>query len=487
MSAQLEQWRVRTLDGIFETDFETLKQWIADGSVLPTDKVSKGNLGWIDADRAPMLKAAFQPETVQAQPATPSSQATDAFATQEPPHNAEPADLPEASHRASYLDDPARLPLWCYNHQQLTPQFICPECATAVCESCVKFERGLPACPKCEGFCKPYGEVKKHLELVSFQRSGFGLDDFVRALRYPLQHKVALLGGALIYALLLLGGFRGSVLAFVIMFGCMSHVINQVAYGQLKRSFMPDFSEFSLWDDVAVPIFLGLGITIVSWGPVIVLVVALLFGVLSAGPGVQPLAPQAAQSNQPAVTKADLATLTDPNADPKKLAEANEKLNKLRPGSELAREAEESKRATSDPNPGVTMLMGMMGGGMLLAALLLLGIAWAIFYYPMALAVAGYTQSVGAVVNPTVGLDTIRRMRGTYFKAFGMVLLIQFVSLILGGVISFITSPLALPFFGNLPAKFIEGSISFYFNLVISCVLGLSLFKCGDRLGLHLD
>lgn len=124
---------------------------------------------------------------------------------------------------------------------------------------------------------------------------------------------------------------------------------------------------------------------------------------------------------------------------------------------------------------------------MLLTVLLLLGIAWAIFYYPMALAVAGYTQSVGAVINPTVGLDTIRRMRGTYFKAFGMVLLIQFVSLILGGVISFITSPLALPFFGNLPAKFIDGSIAFYFNLVISCVLGLSLFKCGDRLGLHLD
>src|SRR2546430_6588222 len=64
MSAQLEQWRVNTVDGVFETDLGTLRQWIADGSVAPTDKVSKGKLNWIEAGRAPMLKAAFHGETV---------------------------------------------------------------------------------------------------------------------------------------------------------------------------------------------------------------------------------------------------------------------------------------------------------------------------------------------------------------------------------------------------------------------------------------
>ena len=49
MSAQPEVWRVNTPEGIFETDLETLKQWILEGCVLPTDKVSKGNLSWIDA------------------------------------------------------------------------------------------------------------------------------------------------------------------------------------------------------------------------------------------------------------------------------------------------------------------------------------------------------------------------------------------------------------------------------------------------------
>src|ERR1700730_13667152 len=64
MSAQVEQWRVSTVDGMFETDLETLRQWISEGAVAPTDKVSKGNLNWIDAGRAPMLKAAFQGEHV---------------------------------------------------------------------------------------------------------------------------------------------------------------------------------------------------------------------------------------------------------------------------------------------------------------------------------------------------------------------------------------------------------------------------------------
>jgi hypothetical protein len=201
-----------------------------------------------------------------------------------------------------------------------------------------------------------------------------------------------------------------------------------------------------------------------------VLLVALILGVLNAGPGVTSLVAQQSESAQKPVTAEDLAPLTDPNADPKKLEQANEKLNKLRPGSGIAQEAEQSKKTLSDPNPGLTMLLGLIGSGML-----------------MALAVAGYTQSVGAVFNPTVGIDTIRRMGATYFKAFGMVLAVQVAVLVFSVVVSAITGPLALPFFGNVLAKFIDGTVAFYFNLVIACVLGLSLFKCADRLGIHVD
>jgi len=78
MSAQVEQWRVSTPEGIFETDLETLKQWIVEGCVLPSDKVCKGKLSWIEAGKAPMLRPAFNGEFVPATPpptvATPPEQ-----------------------------------------------------------------------------------------------------------------------------------------------------------------------------------------------------------------------------------------------------------------------------------------------------------------------------------------------------------------------------------------------------------------------------
>ena len=177
----------------------------------------------------------------------------------------------------------------------------------------------------------------------------------------------------------------------------------------------------------------------------------------------------------------------DPNADPQKQAEASKKLDELRPGYQISKDAEKSQKELNDPTADLRMLMGHFQAPILIVLLLMLSIAWGIFYYPMALAVAGYTESFGSVINPLVGLDTIRRMGGTYFKAFGMVLLIQIVGFVVALIVAVITAPFALPFVGNLPATFIDGSVTFYFNLVVACILGLSLFKCADRLGISTD
>lgn len=289
------------------------------------------------------------------------------------------------------------------------------------------------------------------------------------------------------YGFLMLAGFRGAVVAYVLMFACISHVISQVAWGRLNRSFLPDLSAFSLWDDFVVPLGLGIGITIVTWGPVIVLVLALLFGVLSSAGPSSALAPSAAESQSETLREEDLSVLVDPEADPKKLEEANRKLNETRPGSVISQEAEKSRQEQNDPTAGLKLLLPYVGAGIAIVLLFIAGLAWGVFYYPMALTVAGYTQSFASVINPLVGLDTIRRMRGTYFKAFGMVLVIEIIAFIVSVIVAIITSPFALPWVGNLPAKFIDGSVTFYFNLVIACLLGLSLYKCADRLDISVD
>ncbi|HEY6118686.1 MAG TPA: hypothetical protein VIV66_01945 [Pyrinomonadaceae bacterium] len=487
MSAQAELWRVTTPEGTFEADLETLRQWILEGAVIATDKVSKGALNWIEAGKAPMLRAAFLDKAGVIKPptnATPRPEVCEPLpvdshtvSTQQPF-----AATPEAA--APTLNPPKISTNTCQNHPEAPADYVCRMCAGTFCGACPRLVNNVPLCPACGDLCKPFHELRSKIVRQEFQDSGFGFGDFGRALRYPFQHKTALLCGAAIYGFLLLGGLKGQVVAFVIMFGCISQVISQVAWGRLNRSFMPDFSAFSMWDDFAVPLGLGIGIVIVTWGPMIVLMLVLFFGVFGGGRS-QLVSPSTPQPNAP--TAKDLSVLTDPEADAKSLEEANRKLQETRPGSVISREAENSREQQNDPTAGLRLLLPYLGASVLIVILFLVFLLWAIFYGPMALTVAGYTQNFGSVVNPLVGLDTIRLMGATYFKAFGMVLLLQAVSFVVAVVVAIVTAPFALPFVGNLPAKFIDGSVTFYFNLVIACLLGLSLYKCADRVGISVD
>jgi hypothetical protein len=482
MSAQPETWRVNTPEGVFETDLETLKQWIVEGCVLPTDKVSKGNLSWIEAGRVPKLKGAFDGDTAPAP--EPKNVSFETFVESNPAFNNASTTWVEPQKLAAPASANTGA---CQNHPDANPEYVCRMCGGVFCKACTKFSAKVPLCPSCGDLCHEYRAVAEKTARVQLQSSGFGIADFVRAIRYPFNHKIALLSGALIYGFLLCAGFRGTVVAEVLLFGCISHVISQVAWGRLNRSFMPDFSSFSVVDDFVSPIFLGLGIMIVSWGPLIVLVIALMFGVVGGGVTASALGggDHAAESSGP--SQEDLAVLTDPEADPKKVEEANKKLQEIRPGADIAREAEQSTAEANDPVSPLRELLPYLGAGVSIVLLLLLFAGWGVFYYPMALTVAGYTQSFGSVINPLVGLDTIRRMGITYFKAFAMVMVVQVASLVVGVIIAIVTSPLTLPFMGNLLGNFIEASFTFYFYLVVACILGLSLFKCADRLGIAVD
>ena len=55
-------------------------------------------------------------------------------------------------------------------------------------------------------------------------------------------------------------------------------MIKQVAWGRFERSFLPEFNDFSIADDIIGPAVLGLGTTIVTFGPFIMLVLAMLSG-----------------------------------------------------------------------------------------------------------------------------------------------------------------------------------------------------------------
>jgi hypothetical protein len=483
MSAQPEPWKVMCQSGLFETDLGTLQQWIVDGVVLADDKVSKGNMRWIEAYKAPPLRALFVnnggtifdgivPEE-QVAPTTTTEATTRTLA----PEFVETPEAVETSNRETGpdLDNP------CHFHSDIAPEYVCRICSGLFCGGCIKMvgTGKVPLCPLCGDLCQRVQEVQQKAVNHRIKTSGFGLSDFSQSIAYPFRHLIALLFGAVAYGFLLLGGFKTTVIAWAVLFGCVAHAINHVAVGRMHRSFLPDFSAFEPWDDLIKPAFLGLGITVVTLGPAIVLVCFLVWSMFAGSAAANP---NLANTRSKMLTSEDFKELVE-SRDEKKSEELAAKIKALAPGQQIADQVRKMDEQTSP----LSMTSNLLKTPMWLMIGIGLSLIWAIFYFPMALTVAGYTEDFKSTINPLIGFDTMRRMGGTYVKAFLMYLVVGGVGAGVMLVVNTLTAAFDMPLMGNLPAKFLNGTVTFYFNMVIACLMGLALFKCADRVGITTD
>lgn len=529
MKSETEVWQLMTHDGVYQADLLTLKQWVVEGIVLPTDKVRKGSFNWIEAGRAPSLRRVFAGEEVPEPPretAPAAAASTDADAQHshaalgDAQSAASGAQVPHASTHAQDLglsagaspfdegtaggfieavstrDFPGALPgvahepseagpkprFTCRNHPAEAATLICRTCRETFCRACPN-RMGVSSvllCPACGNFCDPLEDLNERMALLERAASGFGFEDFAEALAYPFKHLGSLIGGALLYSFLLLGGLWGFLLAPALVFGCISLVIHRVAYGNMDRDFLPDFSEFSIWDDMIVPYFLGWGVTLVSFGPLLILAGVLVFGMFGG------VAQTPAPTPPPNMLTSEDLRVIQQGGTAEQEAELARKMNAMTPSGQMSQQVEAAKKQQQDDTSLALMRKLLEHPGMILL-FGLAALAWAAFYYPMALLIAGWTESFKSILNPLVGLDTMRHMGANYFKAFAMYVVVQLAGFVVSMVVGFVTSPFDLPFVGNIPARFIGGFVTFYTSLVVACVLGLSLFKSSDRLGIELD
>ncbi len=285
---------------------------------------------------------------------------------------------------------------------------------------------------------------------------------------------------------------------------------------------MPSFDDFSIWDDVIHPFFLWIGVCLSSFGPFIVVASIGAYLIFSAAaeqmkkfqsemsrvPGTQFYQPDrtAEQSQQvrdllekvkqhndrliaqrqQQVEAADSVD-TPPMASPE--TTSDEELVKFEKMLQEARASQFDPNAAAEQIKPEDQYRNMLSGILRLAAPLVIvgGIAllWGFFYLPAACAVAGYSRSFLATINPLVGLDTIKRLGADYVK----ILLMSFLIIVGSGVVTLflavILSPLDLPRMGNIPAKAVGSFFTFYFSVVFSCVIGFALFKNADRLKLY--
>lgn len=121
-----------------------------------------------------------------------------------------------------------------------------------------------------------------------------------------------------------------------------------------------------------------------------------------------------------------------------------------------------------------------------------LAVIWGFFYYPIALLVAGVTESFASVINPLLGFETVKRIGKAYYKHFLYLLALQLPTQIFAFLVAtlliegskdagkFLTVFIILMFVGLIFAAPI-----FYTNSVMAALIGRAIFKSADRLGIR--
>ena len=541
-----EMWQVEAAGKVFDTNFAEMTVWIDQGALLRQDKVRKGNLRWIEAGKVPSLMAVFNakdtgqpiPRVVTTTKIGPTTIPVDSSANTAnfsvSPVNASVYSTQVAS---TYSGEPM-----CSMHAETPAVFICETCANQFCKACPNSYGGtVKICPYCGAMCKSLQQMEQaRAETHTYYApvgAGFGISDFGAALAYPFKFRTSLILGAFMYMFFSIGksavGFGGifmlgaavfsTMLANTLTFGILANTVENFSQGKIGENFMPGFDDFSVWDDVFHPFFLSIGVYLSSFGPLMAVAAIAFFmitgtvntemnGIQSdAARTVSPELPYAANAvrqservreilkkdtdeqkqrveaiNSGEVPPDDLMTRSAVKDADQFNEEKAEEMNQIIQNTRKAQlESTVGKAPDTVTKERADLVKKILGYG---AVFILLGgacLLWGLFYFPAACAVAGYTRSFGATLNPAVGLDTIRRLGADYAKILVMCLVVALMAVFVGGVLSAVLSAFDMPGVGNLPANAIGSLFTFYFSIVFSCIIGFALYKAADRLRLY--
>ncbi|MEO5860079.1 MAG: hypothetical protein ABIR33_14160 [Pyrinomonadaceae bacterium] len=544
MPEATEIWQIDVNGTVYDAAFGDLPEWIDGGSLLPADKVRKGNLRWIEARRVPSLVPFFNakekgeppPFVVTVTGGTPESELPVVIA--EPTIAASEIIAEPPSSAPALAFDPTR----CSLHEERDSFYLCDGCANGFCKECpTSYGSSVKICPLCGAMCRRADEAKAINKLLQKEsmaiNEGFGLADFFRALKHPFNFKVSLFFGALMFSLLSVGrsaggmggiymaagGIFAAMSANALTFGVLSHTLDHFIQGKFDENFMPDFDDFEVWDDVVHPFVLSIAAYLSAFGPFF-LTLAIGFYFVTSTVSTQMDAFKSDVERIPGTPVYNGRELVDQSGDVKdvlkgidqrqreRISAATETANRnVRPDSnaesaavidkesrqqeELWASATEGQKRSLESVLGKTpeteakedaeMIQAVLGLAAPLVVVGFITVLWGIFYFPAACAVAGYTRTFSSTINPLVGLDTIRRLGFDYVKLLGITVVMLFASICFSVVLSKIFAPLALPGLGNIPATAINAFFTFYLVAVFSCVLGYLLFKRADKLGLQ--
>jgi hypothetical protein len=544
-----EIWQVDVNGEIYDANFSELSNWVLESSVLPTDKVRRGNLRWLEAGKVPGLQEFFNAKSEGSQVTNISVtsneidsnpiqnfennkigeiQGNQTFFTEEIIESNETGPELNSNLQTEFNSDENSTDI-CSIHKETPSFYICEVCSHYFCKACPNsYGAEVKTCPYCGGMCKrktDFIEIK-HQEIQFNQdiSEGFGFNDFGKALAYPFNFKSSLFWGGLFFAIFSLGQGASGIssifmmvaaifcwmLANTLTFGVLANTLDNFAQGKTDLDFLPRFDDFDIWDDVVHPFLLSIAVWISSFGIMVVLILGAVWYSWNT------FSRQFANPEQKVMNTLDQESVQSID-HVKQITEKLKKQNAGRPGLEVGEdglteaqritikeEAEFQRLSDLTKNYKKAQLESTLGktpetvekenqeflANFVKVAgifIILVGLAffWGVLYFPAACIVAGYTRSFWSTLNPLIGLDTVKHLGVDYLKILVMTGIIWFFAAILGFVVSFVLSPFNLPMFGNLPARFIGSFISFFFAVVFSVTLGYAVYKNSSKLKLY--
>ena len=253
---------------IYETDFAGLTQWIAESSLLPDDKVRRGDLPWVEARHVSALAPFFagsaaagqrnrryrrpefqhgriaEPHKHRSEQARPGKFRFDraAYFDRFCLAASNRAGTGAAERRRNYRRNLSRnlqftqppvskLKQHCAMHPEKEVHFACRQCLSLFCESCPKTLARVRICPLCGDMCNPHGAratqalksptaagksfTKANPGAGSYIDPNFTFADFKAAWSYPFRFPVALIVGGIVSALFSFGIYLGLVTTMV--------------------------------------------------------------------------------------------------------------------------------------------------------------------------------------------------------------------------------------------------------------------------------
>lgn len=410
--------------------------------VAEAARAPESGAGPAPASAAPQqpLRPSVAPATPAPQPAAPASPARPAPT----PARSIAAVGASATAPAAHAGRPATRPVpaaaaWrrCANHADQPSRYVCPGCSRGYCPDCVQVVQGGAICAPCDRLCIPAEKWDAHRR-VERERARSLIEDVGVIFSYPLRDRF---GFVILVIFTYVFSFIFALLSTGVLLWYTFHALGKVAAGKLDE-FAPDFTDIG---DLARPAVLSLAVSLISFGPLFVVVYF------------APEAPLDALRRSRAASQVEVVTAQPAPADDADTPPVATE------DSEPSADAPPPEPYVEEPAPALLPWLAALGAALL----------WGVLYAPVALVVAALSRSFLSTLNPLVGIDTVRRMGATYWQALALYFAILIAQTIVGFPLGFI------PFAGGLLRAFLDA----YAGLAIACALGLAVYKKAAELG----